>query len=86
MKLHIYLTPNAKSNSIHTEGEDLYGNTVYKCRIAAPPQNWEANKALIRFLSDQLGVSRTSISILKGHKSRHKIVWIDKADLVIPFA
>ncbi|USN55514.1 MAG: DUF167 domain-containing protein [Candidatus Peribacteria bacterium] len=85
MDLHIYLTPNAKSNSISADGEDMFGNVVYKCRVAAPPKEGEANKALILFLSDLLAIPKSTISITRGIKSRHKVVTIDREDLSLPF-
>lgn len=85
MHLYIYLTPNAKSNSIHADGEDMFGNIVYKCRIAAQPKEWEANKALIKYLSDLLEVPKSNINIIRWFKSRHKVLSIDRKDLTLPF-
>lgn len=43
-----------------------------KIRITAPPVEGRANEECIRFLSDCLGVKRSRISIVAGHKSKNK--------------
>ncbi|MCK4533878.1 MAG: YggU family protein [Syntrophobacterales bacterium] len=47
-----------------------------KIRITAPPVEGVANKECIRFLSDMLGVKRSKIKIIAGHKSKNKKVSI----------
>lgn len=43
-----------------------------KIRIAAPPVEGAANKECIKFLSDMLGVKKSQIKIISGHKSKNK--------------
>jgi uncharacterized protein (TIGR00251 family) len=50
-------------------------------RIAAPPREGKANAALIAFLADTLGVSRSRVSLVRGNASRHKVVEIDGLEL-----
>lgn len=47
-----------------------------KIRITAPPVEGAANKECVRFLSDMLGVKRSQIKIIAGHKSKNKKVSI----------
>ena len=47
-----------------------------KIRITAPPVEGAANKECIRFLSDMLGVKRSQIKIIAGHRSKNKKVSI----------
>ena len=49
---------------------------VLKIRISAPPVDGAANKELVRFLSKQLGVSKSSVLIRSGLASKHKSVFI----------
>jgi uncharacterized protein (TIGR00251 family) len=51
----------------------LHGDAL-KVRIAAPAVDNKANAALIEFLSETLGVSRSSITIRHGATSRRKVV------------
>ena len=45
-----------------------------KLRIAAPPVEGKANKAVVLFLSAWLDIPRSSISLLRGESSRLKVV------------
>jgi uncharacterized protein (TIGR00251 family) len=47
---------------------------VFRVRIAAPPARGKANRELLAFLSQLLGVSQNSVTITKGHTSRSKVV------------
>ena len=50
---------------------------VWRVRVAAPPVKGKANKELIAFLSQQLGVGKGTLTIVKGHTSRNKVIAID---------
>ena len=45
-----------------------------KIRITAPPREGQANAECIRFLSGILGVKKTQVTIIRGHKSKRKTV------------
>lgn len=47
---------------------------ILRINIAAPPVRDKANKELIEFLGDVLGISKSRISIIKGHTSRNKVI------------
>lgn len=47
---------------------------VLKVKLTAPPADGAANKQLIELMSKALGVSKSSIAIIKGHKSRDKVL------------
>jgi uncharacterized protein (TIGR00251 family) len=49
---------------------------VLYVKIAAPPVKGEANRELLRFLSDILGTARSNITIEKGLTSRRKVISI----------
>ena len=70
-KISLRVHPNAARNEVvgFTEG-------VLGVRVAAPPVKGKANEELIAFLSELLGVSRSSLTILKGHTTSHKAVAI----------
>jgi len=71
-RLSVKVIPNASRNEItdFTEG-------VLQLKVAAPPVKGKANKELTAFLSRTLGVSKSSISIVKGHTSRNKVIAIE---------
>jgi uncharacterized protein len=45
-----------------------------KLRVTAPPVDGAANAAVARLLARALGVSLSSISVVKGRQAREKIV------------
>jgi uncharacterized protein (TIGR00251 family) len=50
-------------------------------RLAAPPVDGAANDALVKFLSDTIGIPRRAIRLVSGDKSRDKRVAIAGVDL-----
>jgi uncharacterized protein (TIGR00251 family) len=67
--LSIKLQPRASANEI---GEAIGGEL--KIKVTAPPVDSAANEALVEFLAEKLNCSRNRIEIVRGHKSRHKVV------------
>ena len=67
VELSVHLQPRATLNRI----VGLHGNTM-KIALTAPPVDGAANAALLRFLASQLDIPLSSVSLLKGTKSRHK--------------
>lgn len=54
-----------------------FSGGVWQVRVSAPPVKGKANKELISFLSEVLGVSKGSVSIAQGHTSRSKLIAVD---------
>jgi uncharacterized protein (TIGR00251 family) len=67
ISLHVY--PNAPRNQVVG-----FSGGVLGIRVAAPPLKGQANRELVAFLSQLLGVSQGRLAILKGHTSRNKLV------------
>lgn len=44
--------------------------------VTAPPVDGKANKALIEFLAEVLGIPKSALSILRGRTARIKLVGI----------
>jgi hypothetical protein len=66
------IIPNAKTNAI----VGCMADGTVKIRLNAKPIEGRANEALIIFLCDRLGVSRSQISIITGVRSQRKRVQI----------
>lgn len=49
-------------------------------RVAAPPLDGRANDALRRLLAERLGVRASSVTIVRGERSRDKLVRVDGID------
>jgi len=70
MKISVKVKPNSKIEKVEkAEGFWL----IY---VKEPPQEDRANLAVINLLSEYFKVPKSRISILKGKKSRQKIVGI----------
>lgn len=54
-------------------------NGELKVRLKAPPVDGAANEALIRFLALKLEVPKSSLELMSGQVSRHKVVRVLKA-------
>jgi len=72
VKISIQVHASAKKNEI-TRLE----NGVWHLKIAAPPVEGKANKKLIEFISEVLGVSKSRITIEKGVTNHRKLIIID---------
>jgi uncharacterized protein (TIGR00251 family) len=46
-------------------------------RVSAPPVDGRANRAVTRLIAKALGVGRSSVTVIKGERSRDKVVRID---------
>ena len=53
---------------------------VLKARVTAPAVEGAANNALVRLLSDELGVARRDVRIVAGASSREKLVVVEGVD------
>ncbi len=61
--------------SSRSELAGIHGD-VLKLRVTAPPVEGAANKECIRFLSEVLGVKRSQVQIIAGHRSKNKKIFI----------
>lgn len=71
MQLEIKVIPGASRNMIKEEGG------IIKVYLTAPPVDGKANQALIKFLAKHYDLSKSCIEIIKGEKTRHKIIKIN---------
>lgn len=80
MKMGIRLIPNASRNEV----VGRIGESRYKVKVQSPPVEGAANRQLIIFLAEILGVSKSRIRIISGEKSRDKVIEIegDEADIL----
>ncbi|HEY9380873.1 MAG TPA: DUF167 domain-containing protein [Burkholderiales bacterium] len=72
----VHAQPGAKRSEI----SGLHGGRL-KVRIAAPPLEGRANEALIDFLAQRLGLSRSKLRVLKGLQGRTKLVEIADTEI-----
>ena len=68
----IHVVPRANRTELAGKRGD-----ALRLRVAAPPVDGAANEELVRFLAMQLGVTRSAVTIARGHTSRSKMVTIE---------
>lgn len=69
--LSVHVQPGAR----RTEVAGLHGNAL-KIRLAAPPVEGRANAALVEFLAERFSVPERQVTLIRGQKSREKVVEI----------
>lgn len=75
LELDVHAQPGAR----RTEVQGTHGDAI-KIRIAAPPEDGAANRALLGFLADAFGTARGRCELLAGESSRRKRVRMSSPD------
>ncbi len=78
MKINVRIVPNSKKSEIVGEEDNLFGEKILRIKVASPPIEGKANKELIKVLSEYYNVSKNNIKILRGDKSRSKVLEINR--------
>jgi uncharacterized protein len=50
---------------------------VLQARVSAPPVDGRANRALCRLIAERAGVAPSRVSVLRGRRSRQKVVRVE---------
>ena len=74
--LRLYIQPGAA----RTGWGGRHGGSELKLRVAAPPVEGKANQAALRFLAKAAGVPKGAVTLLRGARSRSKVVRIAPLD------
>ena len=69
--LRVRVQPRASGNEILGFREE-----ILRLRVPAPPEDGEANAAVVHLLAKTLGVSRNQLEIVRGHSSRNKLIQV----------
>ncbi len=69
--LELKTVPNAPRDEI----AGWLGDAL-KVKVHAPALEGRANDALLEFLANKLGIHRRDVTLVRGDKSRHKVVRI----------
>lgn len=73
--LSVRVTPNSSRNAlIFDQGDRLV------VKLTAPAAEGKANKSLLKFIGKKLGVPPSSITIIRGHSSRDKVLFVPAID------
>ncbi len=73
MKLNVYVSPGAKrSEVVGMDGEFL------RVKVSSPPKEGKANAELVELLSEFFRVPKSCIRILRGERSRKKVIEVER--------
>lgn len=70
-RIPVKVTPRSSRNEM-----SLQADGSYKIKLTAAPVDGAANEALIRFLSKELDVPKSAVRIVRGERSKNKIIEI----------
>ncbi len=71
MRITVHVTPNAAKACVTKVGE-----LSFEVKVDERAQEGKANKRLLEILSEHFNVSKSKIRIVRGSRSREKIVEI----------
>jgi uncharacterized protein (TIGR00251 family) len=69
--MQVRVVPNARVDACVDGIED---SNTYRIRLRAPAVEGKANRALVAFLSDALGISKSAFRMVRGEKARIKVI------------
>jgi len=72
VSISVRVYPNAARNEVAG-----FDGGVFRVKVAAPPVQGKANRELVAFLGEVLGISKNRVSITRGHAARNKLIAID---------
>lgn len=70
--LAVRVTPRARANALQGLVEDADGHILLAVRLAAPPVDGAANKALTVFLAKAASLPKSAVSVVSGETGRRK--------------
>lgn len=75
IRIQVKVQPRAKKTEVYG-----WEDQVLKLRVTAAAVEGAANEACLRLLADWLDVPRRSLVLLRGQRSRHKLIGIESDD------
>ena len=72
MKIFVLVKPNCRQESV----EKMEAGS-YVIRVNAPPIEGRANERVIELLAKALGVAKTRLELISGHKGKRKTFRLD---------
>jgi uncharacterized protein (TIGR00251 family) len=73
MKIFVKVKPRAKENKVEKIDDSNF--TVF---VKEAPIKGKANEAIIESLAEYFNVAKSDVEIIRGHKSKDKIIEINK--------
>jgi uncharacterized protein (TIGR00251 family) len=74
-EVQVRLKPGASRNELIGLRDGLL-----QARVSAPPVDGRANKALCKLIAKSIGVAPSKVAVVRGDRSRQKLVRVDGVD------
>ncbi len=75
-RLSVHVTPKSRQNQLGQVEISSDHQISVKVKITGVPEKGQVNENLLRFLSKNLDLPQSSLKIISGFTSRHKIIEI----------
>ena len=72
-RIAVQVVPRASK----TEVAGMYGDEALRVRLNAPPVDGKANRELVRFVAETLGVPERAVALVSGQTGRRKTLRVD---------
>ena len=77
-KLHITVRVQPKARRT---GVEKVGPSSYRIRVQAAPEKGAANREVIDKIAAHFGISPSRVRIVRGAKSRNKVILVERRDI-----
>ena len=74
MDIRIKVVPKSSKSEL----AGILPDGTWKVKVAAAPEKGKANRALVEFLAEHLGVAKSRIRIVSGETSQLKRIQVDE--------
>ncbi|MEH6728530.1 MAG: DUF167 domain-containing protein [Hyphomicrobiales bacterium] len=71
----VRVTPKASSNRI-TVAELEDGSRLVRVYVTTVPENGKANQVVLKLLAKEMGLAKSSLTIIRGMNDRNKLVQV----------
>ena len=75
VRIEVRLQPRGSRDELLGTRDGVLG-----AKVTAPPVDGRANKALCRLIAKRVGVAPSRVSVVRGEKSREKLVRVEGID------
>ncbi len=75
MRITVRVVPRAKKREIKRQSDGSY-----RVKVLSPPIDGRANKEVVEVIAKEFDVKRSQVFIIKGEKTRDKLIEIKKEE------
>jgi uncharacterized protein (TIGR00251 family) len=83
VRVRVKVTPRARGDRVEGLAAEADGGVALKVSVTAAPEDGKANAAVVKLLSAEWGVAKSTISVVLGAVDRRKLLHVagDPAEL-----